>query len=147
MIRINMLGPQLPIIGSSETLCSPFLHLLVPQSEKERTNPFGFEDRQLESSNSGLSQRQTDLLMGKAPLRRVVARVQFEGFKPGTTWLETLECGHEQVAYLDWFWDEKGHLVQNPPTAVRRRCPECLAMATKKKPNQSEVLPRKRRIA
>lgn len=140
-------------------------HLTAPVNSPETPNPKGLlrfpESEQIsrylpypelpvvESAKSGgLTQRQIDMLMGKAPLRLVVSRVEFGGFKPKTCWLETLECGHEQIHYLDWCWNEKSRLVQNPPSAKRRRCPECLAMV-QKKPVQSVKLPdaKGRRIA
>jgi hypothetical protein len=85
--------------------------------------------------------------MGKAPLRRIVSRTAVT-FSPHlsvpeykiTYWIEVLECGHEQIVYSN---------VLGPcePTAVRRRCQECLAIVGKKKPNQSAGKDSERRSA
>src|SRR5579883_2473460 len=92
-----------------------------------------------------LSPELMDVLMGKSPLRTVAQRVKHVTTDPNgqnaTYWIETLECGHEQAAFRPFRWDD-GHLVNLEPTAKRRRCVECKAIAQgQKKPNQSVTLP------
>lgn len=74
-----------------------------------------------------LTQEQRERLLGKAPLRLVMARSpQF--IPPSTTpkyWIETLECGHTTEAFPLSYWDEGGHLITSEPTAKRRRCQPC----------------------
>lgn len=62
-------------------------------------------------------------LLGKSPLRLVVSRSPLENAK--NIWEETLECGHVTHTFVDFFWDEKQHLILSQPSAKRRRCHPC----------------------
>lgn len=67
----------------------------------------------------------TERLLGKSPLRLVSARqLAHKG-----CWKETLECGHEVYAFIDFFWDAKSHLILLEPSAKRRRCRACQEIA------------------
>ena len=85
-----------------------------------------------------------------SPLRLISARTPVsESFSTSTqTYLETLECGHQVFNYSEFHWDEKGHLINTPPKAKRRRCSECaeIQLALKFKP-ESVTSPRKKRVA
>lgn len=59
------------------------------------------------------------MLMGRAPRRSVVSRCEFDS-QPTTTWIETLECGHEYISYL--LWSALGPIV---PSATHRSCSDC----------------------
>jgi hypothetical protein len=89
-------------------------------------------------------------LLGKSPLRLVLKRtLKFRG-----CYQETLECGHRVTTYQEFLWDDKAHLVLLEPTAKRRRCQECKAVAASspaelpspKKPSQSVGRDEKRRL-
>lgn len=90
--------------------------------------------------------------MGKAPLRLVRAR---DEVMPGKVWIESLDCGHKVTAYQEFFWDDGAHLVNLEPSAIRRRCQECKAIAAQsdrstlppRKPVQSVTNPKRRRAA
>lgn len=58
-----------------------------------------------------------------APLRLVAERAPLENAKG--IWKETLGCGHVLHTFVDFFWDEKQHLILSEPIAKRRRCHEC----------------------
>jgi hypothetical protein len=98
-----------------------------------------------ESEAGSMPPELRESLLGKSPLRLVLSR----RITQPNVWLETLECGHEVTAYLGFLWDEKSHLVNLPPTAKRRRCQECkaLALASPKKPVQSVRSDKKERAA
>lgn len=144
MITINLISPN-----------SYFTEYLFPRfiGRKSLSPVYDYRTNLNKSFNSGnyplgcpsLSPELRDQLMGKAPLRLVAKREEFGGFKPGTTWLETLECGHEQIHYLDWEWKDMSYLVQRPPSAKRRRCTDCKALLASKKPPQSVRLPQNKK--
>lgn len=150
-MKINVANPLFfgPKSYFTEYLLTPVIgRTRVHPCYRSRTNLTNY----IKSVNSPvasapLSPELRDRLMGKAPLRLIVKRlavkVQPDSTNPNyivTYWREVLECGHEQDAFSN-------DLRTSEPTAVRRRCPECLIAAVKK-PNQSVVLPReKRRIA
>lgn len=150
MMTINVLATQCPITGRVKNTELPNLFnpnglFVVTKSERDLASYLPAEIPIVKSAP--LSPRQLDMLMGKAPLRLVVKR-EAVLFAPNSHvpqyqliyWIETLECGHKQEAH-------PSSIPRLEPTAVRRRCPECLIAAVKK-PNQSVVLPReKRRIA
>jgi hypothetical protein len=81
-------------------------------------------------------------LLGKSPLRLVSERKLIEK----GVWRERLECGHTVTTFQDFLWDDKSHLVLLEPTAKRRRCRECKAIAeaaltdSPKKPVRSVTL-------
>jgi hypothetical protein len=87
-------------------------------------------------------------LLGKSPLRLVSDRAKLF---PGC-WRETLACGHSVDTFQTFLWDENAHMILLEPTAKRRRCPECKAiadfeasLASPKKPVQSVRLPDSKR--
>jgi len=92
---------------------------LIRLASQKDTSPSFTESGQIPSTLGGLTQRQTDLLMGKAPLRRIISRIPFDS-NPTTTWIETLDCGHERLAYLEW-----KVLSLEIPQATHRRCQDC----------------------
>jgi hypothetical protein len=64
----------------------------------------------------------------RKPLRLIAARTWI--IDPEKTigtqiYLETLECRHQLTVFSDFRCDEKGHIVNEPPKAKRRRCQEC----------------------
>lgn len=77
------------------------------------------------SSPSALSSLLRDRLMGKSPLRLVLARAEIHR----GAWRESLACGHEIITFTNFLWDESGHLINIPPNAMRRRCQECKEIA------------------
>jgi hypothetical protein len=85
-------------------------------------------------------------LLGKSPLRLVLQRIQTEK----NLWHEILECGHEIDSYVEFLWDEGGHMVTWVPNSKHRRCRKCnLALAlspgsSPKKPVQSVRLKKER---
>jgi hypothetical protein len=111
--------------GASQALAAPSLHELKPPS---------------------LSPALMERLLGKSPLRLIAQRTQLEKH----VWKERLECGHEVHTFIDFEWDYGGHLVLFEPTALRRRCRECKALAdvsqassnAPKKPVRSVGLPK-----
>jgi hypothetical protein len=83
-----------------------------------------------------MSPRLRDRLLGKAPLRLIVARqLVCKG-----AWMETLECGHRVETYQEYLLDERSTLVSVEPHERRRRCRAC-------KPKVAPVLKTKSEIA
>lgn len=117
--------------------------------------PFQVDSTGLPASDSqslpaSLHPRLMERLLGKSPLRLVLKRtLKFRG-----CYQETLECGHRVTTYQEFLWDDKAHLVLLEPTAKRRRCQECKAVAASspaelpspKKPSQSVGRDEKRRL-
>jgi hypothetical protein len=87
-----------------------------------------------------LSPALMERLLGKSPLRLISARNLIEK----GIWREMLECGHSVTTFQDFRWDEKSHLVLLDPSAKRRRCRECKAIA-KPKPVRSVTLEEERK--
>jgi hypothetical protein len=64
--------------------------------------------------------------MEKSPLRLIVKRT----WHTPDSFTDTLACGHEsQLQFLDFAWDEQGHVQRIQPTAKRRRCQQCKTAA------------------
>lgn len=157
MIRLNLLrqGPIIALLCKVSTAASRLIYRPSPRSERlirAISIPAPTPEMRLR-------------LLGKAPLRLIASRAEV---MPGKVWVEILECGHELTAYQSFLWDEKAHLINLEPSAIRRRCQECKIEAAKhggsadsaaggvppteapmplRKPPQSVTDPKRRRAA
>jgi hypothetical protein len=115
MICINLISGKLP---ASEITRQQVLGKVAPLGSSG-----SFQQTPLQSSGlpPSLHPRLMERLLGKSPLRLVLARTQVEK----GIWRETLECGHEVTAFQDFLWDANGFLVELAPHAKRRRCQKC----------------------
>jgi hypothetical protein len=68
-----------------------------------------------------LHPRLMERILGKSPLRLVLARTEVDK----GVWKEKLECGHEVETFQEFVWAENSSLVRLEPTAKRRRCQKC----------------------
>lgn len=91
-------------------------------------------------------------LWPKSPLRRIIARAphvdldEERGTARITSYLHTLECGHQIFVQPFMQWDEGSHLIETPPPNKRHRCVECKGLEDAKKKPES-VKAKKRRAA
>lgn len=85
---------------------------------------------------------------GKSPLRLITKRT----WHSRDSYTDTLECGHESsIQFLDFAWDEQGHVQAVQPTAKRRRCQQCkkenVCTSTKVSSRDYSLLDSMRRLA
>jgi RNase P subunit RPR2 len=132
MLRINVIEPSVELYIST---CSDFVN---PRVSAQR-----IPNKRVSVPRP--SPRLWEHILGKSPLRLVVKR-RWNGTD---SFVDCLECGHEsQIQFVEFAWDEHGHIQKVLPTAKRRRCQECRRLlASPRKPMQSELPSPKRRIA
>lgn len=123
MISINLIRGGLPASekNSFEVLCK------TPLDRPSASN--------LAALPPSLHPRLMERLLGKSPLRLVLARTQVgKGI-----WEEKLECGHEVTAYQFLVEDENNRLVRPDPIAKRRRCQKCKSIVAPVLKTKAEI--------
>ena len=106
--------------GQQEVLCEV---QPVPRFVTNLAIPFNPSTSRLSSAGlpPSLHPRLMERLLGKSPLRLVLARIEVDK----GVWKEKLECGHETTTFQEFVWAENNSLVRLEPTAKRRRCQKC----------------------
>lgn len=124
MIRINMIRSQVPITSDSRYYVNPRRTGASSTSRNYISQTTPDSTSALIPIPRTLGPVRTEFLLGKSPLRLIVARREvFDEDQPShfLCWSEILECGHEVSEFCFV-------APRSEPTAKRRRCQKCKAI-------------------